>query len=119
MSVKRKDLEYAISEFVAKTTESGVYGLETGSKMIFKAFFELYDFVEGTNHSGLINKLYFGKNSLCVNLEKIAQDEHVDISTLRRYRKKYLKALLYILRCPNDSALAKLIKALPRNEDNL
>lgn len=118
MSMKRKECEYLLTESYEEYEHSGSDERHKAEMLIMTVFFEIYDFMEGTCHTAIVRELYFN-NKAGPTLEKVAQSVHADISTLRRYRKKYLKALLYILRHPKDSAVAKLVKILSNNKNNL
>ena len=75
---------------------------------LIKSFFEMYDRLENTHHAECVQKLYFDKTHERKNLEGIAQDLYMDISTLRRYRHLYVKVILYVFNPPQNSSLRKI-----------
>ena len=78
--------------------------------LLLKAFFEIYDAVEGTQHLSVVSRLYSDKKRRSGGMEKTARDFHMDMTTLWRYRKKYLKAMNYIVDAPPGSSVAEIMR---------
>ena len=106
---RRKDAEM---QFIKMCKMSRMAKLNTVDKIkvkLFKIFFDIYDEMENSRHAEYIDKLYFFDNDSLAKLENIANEVFVDISTLRRYRQKYIKAILYIIDPPVGSCLQEII----------
>ena len=113
MYASRNKTEQSVITFLNVADENNVKS--TIIKLLVKSVFEIYDYVGGTQHALLVNDLYFNKGAMFNNLEKTAQKFHVDISTLRRYRKRYIKILFYIQHLPEKSSVVELIEQIKDN----
>lgn len=111
---RRSEVECALIDFypILKESEGSAYADGRAKVLLLEAFFEIYDKTEGTQHSAIVKDLYMKKDSAKVNLQKIANVSNTDITTLWRYRKKYIKVMEYLRDLPEGSKAALLISLL-------
>ena len=112
--IKRSEVECALIDYYPYIVSSDTEGNGEGRAkiLLLKAFFEIYDEIEGTQHSEIVKYLYFRRDSASVNLQKIASKLNMDMTTLWRYRKKYVKVMEYLRYIPTGSNTEKLIDVL-------
>ena len=112
--IKRSAVECALIDYYPYIVSSDTEGNGEGRAeiLLLKAFFEIYDDIEGTQHSEIVKYLYFRRDSASVNLQKIASKLNMDMTTLWRYRKKYVKVMEYLRYIPTGSIAEKLIDVL-------
>lgn len=102
---RRKDAEIRLMEMIRTNATEKANKADIIKVKMVKIFFDIFDVVESSRHSEIIERLYFSDESSLSKLEDIANEVFVDISTLRRYRQKYIKAFMYIINPPCDSFL--------------
>lgn len=112
--IKRSEVECALIDYYPYIVSSDTGGNSEGRVkiLLLKAFFEIYDDIEGTQHSEIVKYLYFRRDSASVNLQKIASKLNMDMTTLWRYRKKYVKVMEYLRYIPTGAIAEKLIDVL-------
>ncbi len=114
---RRKDAEMKLME-MSRANASDKTNIVNAVKIkLIKIFFNIFDAVESSRHSEIIERLYFSDESSLAKLEDIANEVFVDISTLRRYRQKYIKAILYIIEPPCGSCLYKVLEKVRTESD--
>ena len=118
--IKRSEVECALIDYYPYIVSSDTEGNGEGRAkiLLLKAFFEIYDEIEGTQHSEIVKYLYFRRDSANVNLQKIASKLNMDMTTLWRYRKKYVKVMEYLRCIPTGSNTEKLIDVLTNGDKN-
>ena len=118
--IKRSEVECALIDYYPYIVSSDTEGNGEGRAkiLLLKAFFEIYDDIEGTQHSEIVKYLYFRRDSASVNLQKIASKLNMDMTTLWRYRKKYVKVMEYLRCIPTGSNTEKLIDVLTNGDKN-
>lgn len=102
---RRKDAEMKFIEMYQTSKTENVSSLEKIKIDIVKIFFEIYDIIENSCHSEIIEKLYFFEGKTLAKLETIANEIFMDISSLRRYRQKYIRVISYVTDPPQGSCL--------------
>ena len=118
--IKRSEVECVLIDYYPYTVSSDTEcnGEGRAKILLLKAFFEIYDDIEGTQHSEIVKYLYFRRDSASVNLQKIASKLNMDMTTLWRYRKKYVKVMEYLRCIPTGSNTEKLIDVLTNGDKN-
>ena len=116
--IKRSEVECALIDYYPYIVSSDTEGNSEGRAKILqlKVFFEIYDEIEGTQHSEIVKYLYFRRDSASVNLQKIASKLNMDMTTLWRYRKKYVKVMEYLRNIPAGANTKKLINRLSNDD---
>lgn len=116
--IKRSEVECVLIDYYPYIVSSDMKGNGEGRAkiLLLKAFFEIYDDIEGTQHSEIVKYLYFRRDSASVNLQKIASKLNMDMTTLWRYRKKYVKVMEFLRNIPTGSIAEKLIYKLSKDD---
>ncbi len=107
---RRKDTEMKFMEICRLYGIGNINAVDTVKIKTLKIFFDILDVMDDSHHAEMIDRLYFSNNHSLERLEDIANEMYVDISTLRRYRQKYIKVILYITDPPFGSGLHKEIE---------
>lgn len=112
MKLKRNKIEQMLIDAHMNDGKAKAITADSIKIIILKMFFEIYDVMESTSHLICFIRLYFSRDSAFVTLEKVAQDTYSDISTLRRNRRKYRKAILYVFSAPVGSYVRAFMRLI-------